>query len=365
MSEVNQVPLIFDAHLDLSMNALEWNRDFRLPLIEIRRRELGLQDRLDRTRGVVCLSEMRAGRIGVCVATQIARYSGRFSKLPGWSSPEQAWAQTQGQLAWYRVMEEFGEMVQLRTWPEVEAHAALWRNATPEQTRTLPIGYLLSLEGADSILSWRYLEKSRQDGLIAIGPVHYGPGIYGHGTDDEGPLTPKGRELLKEMERLGIILDVTHLCDESFRDALDHYSGPLWASHHNCRALANWNRQLTDDQIRELIQRGAVIGMAFDAIMMVHGWTHLRSVPQEFGLTMEKIIDHIDHICQIAGNARHVGIGTDLDGGYGKEQTPMDLDSIADIQSLAKPLAGRGYSQEDIDGIFSGNFLRFLREHLQ
>ena len=155
MSEVNQVPLVFDAHLDLSMNALEWNRDFRLPLVEIRRRELGLQDRPDRTRGVVCLPEMRAGRIGVCVATQIARYSGRFSKLPGWSSPEQAWAQTQGQLAWYRAMEECGEMVQLRTWPEVEAHAALWRNATPEQTRTLPIGYLLSLEGADSILSWR------------------------------------------------------------------------------------------------------------------------------------------------------------------------------------------------------------------
>ena len=185
--------------------------------------------------------------------------------------------------------------------------------------------------------------------------MHYGPGIYGHGTDDEGPLTPKGRELLKEMERLGIILDVTHLCDESFRDALDHYSGPLWASHHNCRALANWNRQLTDEQIRELIQRGAVIGMAFDAIMMVHGWTHIRSMPQEFGLKMEKIIDHIDHICQIAGNARHVGIGTDLDGGYGKEQTPMDLDSIADIAPWRSRWL-RAATQEDIDGIFPATF---------
>jgi len=360
-----QIPLVFDAHLDLSMNALEWNRDFRLPLIEIRRRELGMNDRPDRTRGTVTLPEMRRGRIGLCVATQIARFSGRFSKLPGWMSPEQAWAQTQGQLAWYRVMEECGEMVQLRTWPEVEAHANLWHNATEEQTRTLPIGYLLSLEGADSILSWRHLEKSRQDGLIAIGPVHYGPGIYGHGTDDEGPLTPKGRELLKEMERLGIILDVTHLCDEIFRDALDHYSGPLWASHHNCRALADWNRQLTDEQIRELVQRGAVIGMAFDAIMMVHGWTHHRSKADDFGLKMVKILEHIDRICQIAGNARHVGIGTDLDGGYGTEQTPMDLNSIADILSLAEPLAARGYSAEDIDGIFSGNFLRFLREHLK
>jgi len=362
---MNNVSLIFDAHLDLSMNAMEWNRDIRLPLVEIRRRELGLNDLPDRTRNVVCFPEMRRGRIGVCVATQIARYSGRFSKLPGWSSPEQAWAHTQGQLAWYRTMEEAGEMVQLRTWPEVEAHAALWRAASPDALSKLPIGYLLSLEGADSILSWRHLEKSRSDGLIAIGPVHYGPGIYGHGTDDEGPLTPKGRELLKEMERLGIILDATHLCDESFWDALDRYKGPVWASHHNCRALANWNRQLTDEQIKALVDCGAVIGMAFDAIMMVHNWTHRRSKPEDFSLKMEKICEHVDHVCQIAGNARHVGIGTDLDGGYGTEQMPMDMNSIADLPSLAGKLSTRGYSDEDIDCIFSGNFLRFLREHLR
>jgi membrane dipeptidase len=262
-------------------------------------------------------------------------------------------------------MEECGELVQLRTKAELEAHATLWRTAPEAELAKLPIGYLLSLEGADSILSWRHLEKSRADGLIAMGPVHYGPGVYGHGTDDEGELTPKGRELLKEMERLGIILDVTHLCDESFWDALNRFSGPVWASHHNCRSLANWNRQLTDDQIQAIVERGAVIGMAFDAIMMVHGWTYGRSKPQDFNLKMEKICEHIDHICQIAGNARHVGIGTDLDGGYGTEQTPMDLNSIADLHSLAGPLQARGYSAADIDGIFSGNFLRFLSEHLR
>ena len=194
--------------------------------------------------------------------------------------------------------------------------------------------------------------------------MHYGPGIYGHGTDDEGPLTPKGRELLREMERLGIFLDTTHYCDESFWDALDHFSGPVWASHSNCRSLANWNRQYNDEQIKELIGRGAVIGMVFDAIMMVHGWAHRRSTPAEFGLKIEQICEHIDHICQIAGNARHVGIGTDLDGGFGTEQTPMDLDSIADIATLAPLLAARGYKPEDIEGILHGNFLRFLSEHL-
>ena len=170
-----------------------------------------------------------------------------------------------------------------------------------------------------------------------------------------------GHELLQEMERLGIILDATHLCDESFWDAMGRFHGPIWASHSNCRALANWNRQFDDAQIKELIGRGAVIGMAFDAIMMVHGWAHRRTKPQDFGLKLEKICEHIDHICQLAGSARHVGIGTDLDGGYGTEQTPLDLDSIADIANLGDLLAGRGYKPDDIEGIFHGNFVRFLR----
>jgi membrane dipeptidase len=166
------------------------------------------------------------------------------------------------------------------------------------------------------------------------------------------------------MQRLGIILDVTHLCDESFDDALDHFDGPVWASHHNCRALANWNRQLADSQIRRLIERGAVIGMAFDAIMMVHGWHYLQSKPSDFNLRIEKICEHIDHICQIAGNAGHVGIGTDLDGGFGTEQTPMDLSSIADLACLPGLLAKRGYSESDIEGILSRNFLDFLSAQL-
>ncbi len=357
--------LIFDAHLDISMNAMDSNRDQRLTLEEIRRSELLSTDGLVfRSRNTVCFPELRRARIGIIVATQIARYSPKFHKLPGWTSPEQAWAHTQGQLAYYRAMEDLGELRQLRTKAELEAHAKLWRDADDSQTATLPIGYLLSLEGADSILSWKHLEKARGDGLVALGPVHYGPGVYGHGTDDSGPLTARGRDLLKEMEKLGLILDATHLCDESFADALSRFSGPVWASHHNCRALANWNRQLADHQIKQLVERGAVIGMAFDAIMMVHGWHHTKSTPAEFGLRIEKICEHIDHICQIAGNAAHVGIGTDLDGGFGTEQTPMDLNSIADLTTLQPLLQKRGYSAADIEGILSGNFLRFLTKHL-
>jgi membrane dipeptidase len=299
------------------------------------------------------------------VATQISRSVDYFSRLPGWQSPEQAWAHTQGQLAWYREMEACGELVQIRDRAGLDRHLALWlADADAGGDARLPIGYILSLEGADSIVSFRHLERSYAEGLRALGPVHYGPGVHGMGTDAEGPLTARGRELLREMERLGIILDATHLCDESFRDALDHYSGPVWASHSNCRALADWNRQFTDEQIKELIARGAVIGMAFDAIMMVHGWAHLRSKPQDFDLRIEKICEHIDHICQLAGSAKHIGIGSDLDGGFGTEQTPHDLDSIADLGRLGDLLAARGYSAADIEGIFFGNVVSFLRRSL-
>jgi len=350
-------PLIFDAHLDLSMNAQDFNRDLRWTQERLRRRELGMTDQVFRSRSTVCLPEMRRGRVGLCVATQIARSVGYFHRLPGWFSPEQAWAHTQGQLAWYREMEAVGEMVQIRNRSQLESHLELWSDGRDDH----PIGYILSLEGADSIVSPRHLERAFADGLRAVGPVHYGPGVHGMGTDAEGPLTPRGRDLLLQMQELGIILDATHLCDESFWDAMKHFEGPVWASHSNCRSLAHWNRQFSDDQIRELVRRGAVIGMAFDAIMMVDGWAHHRSKPQDFQLRIERICDHIDHICQLAGHARAVGIGSDLDGGFGTEQTPMDLDSIADLQSLSGLLSARGYSTEDVEGILHGNFIAFLR----
>jgi membrane dipeptidase len=361
--------LIFDVHLDLSYNAIDFNRDLRWTQERLRRRELGMKDHVFRGRSTVCFPEMRRGRVGLCVATQIARSVDYFARMPGWASPEQARAQTAGQLAWYREMEACGELVQIRSRGELDRHVASWLAAPAALPATAaaggpPIGYVLSLEGADSIVSFRHLEQSYAEGLRALGPVHYGPGVYGMGTDAEGQLTPRGRELLRELERLGIILDVTHLCDESLRDALDHYSGPLWASHSNCRTLANWNRQFTDEQIKELIGRGCVFGMAFDAIMMVHGWTHMRSKPEDFDLKIEKICEHIDHICQLAGNARHVGIGSDLDGGFGTEQTPLDLDSIADLGRLGGLLAARGYSAADIEGFYYGNFVSFLRQAL-
>jgi membrane dipeptidase len=353
--------LILDAHLDLAMNALEWNRDLSRPVEEIRAREQHLTDRPDRGRGTVSFAEMRRGGIGVCVATQIARHVRPPNRLPGWHSPEQAWAMTQAQLAWYREMERHGELVAITSPGTLDAHLT---RLTRDGTEASPIGYIRSLEGADSIVTIDHLHHAYENGLRAVGPAHYGPGTYAQGTDATGGIGDRGLELLRAMRELGLILDATHLCDDSFREALDVFEGPVWASHHNCRALVPHNRQLTDDMIRALVARGAVIGVALDAWMIVPGWVRGQSTPESAGVTFDRLADHVDHICDIAGNASHVGIGSDLDGAFGREQTVSDLSTIADLTTLLDRLRARGYSESDVAAIAHGNFVSFLRRHL-
>ena len=352
--------VIVDAHLDLAMNAMEWNRDLREPIQVIRESEKGMSDKPDRGNGTVCLPGLRKGNIGLVVATQIARYSGPGNPLPGWNSSEQAWAQTQAQLAWYRAMEEQGEMVQVKDLRSLNMQVDVWKDETGSEYK--PVGYILSLEGADSLVDLQHLERAYGYGLRAVGPAHYGTGRYANGTDATGKMNETGLSLLKKMEELNIILDATHLCDEAFWQAMDNFHGHVWASHNNCRALVDHNRQFSDDQIKGLIERGAVIGAAFDAWMIVPGWKKGSSTPTAMNCNTEKVIDHIDHICQLAGNALHVGIGSDLDGAFGKEQCPHDIDTIADLQNLDALLMKRGYTGEDVDNILSGNWLRFLRK---
>jgi membrane dipeptidase len=350
---------IVDAHLDLSMNAMEWNRDLRQPVHAIREREKGQTDKPDRAKGVVSLPALREGNIGLVVATQIARYVAPGNPLPGWHSPEQAWAQTQAQLAWYRSMEDAGEMVQITSLAGLEKHLQRWNDGTPHDKKA--VGYILSLEGADSLITVEHLEKAYAYGLRAVGPAHYGPGRYAHGTDAAGRMQANGLALLQKMEELNMILDATHLCDDAFWQTMNHFNGAVWASHNNCRALVNHNRQFSDEQLKVLIQRNAVIGGALDAWMMVPGWVRGQSTPESTQCNLEKMIDHLDHICQLAGNALHVGIGSDLDGAFGKEQCPCDLETIADLQTIPALLQKRGYSDTDVENVMYGNWLRFLR----
>jgi membrane dipeptidase len=218
------------------------------------------------------------------------------------------------------------------------------------------------MEGADPIVSPAQAEKWFAAGLRCVGLAHYGPSAYAVGTGDAGPLTPAGVELLREFERLGMIVDLTHSSDPSFFGALDEFAGPVFASHNNCRALVPGDRQYSDEQIRLLIERQAVIGVACDAWMLAPGYQ--RGVTPRESITLNHLADQIDHIAQISGNANHVAIGSDLDGGFGTEQVPAEIDTIADLQKLIPILQSRGYDESDVENIFHGNWVRFFRQHL-
>jgi len=214
------------------------------------------------------------------------------------------------------------------------------------------------MEGADPIVWPEQVHEWYELGLRQISLSHYGVSAYAHGTGTEGGLTDLGPALLREMESAGIALDLTHLADGAFWEALDHFNGPVLASHNNCRALVPNQRQFTDEQITALIERDGIVGAALDAWMLYPGWVRGETSPQVLSLT--SVADHIDHVCQLAGSCRHAAIGSDLDGGYGTEQTPHDLDTIADLQKLSGLLANKGYSKNDIASIFHGNWLRFF-----
>jgi membrane dipeptidase len=352
--------IIFDAHLDLAWNAIDWNRDLRLPVAEIRRREEGMADK-GRACNTVSFPELRRGKVALFIATLLARVlrTGQVPTVQRYTSMEAAYAAAYGQLAYYRALEQEGLLRWIKDGPALEAHVRAWR---ANENGSEPLGFILSMEGADPVLSPEQVDEWWEAGLRIIGPAHYGVSPYAHGTGTEGSLFPPGRPLLKAMERVGMILDVTHLSDQCFDEALEIYGGPVLASHHNCRALVPNQRQLTDDQVKRLVARGAVIGTALDAWMLHPGWVRGESKPEELGVKLEAMVDHIDRVCQLAGNNRHAAIGTDLDGGFGREQSPYDLDTIADLQRVPDLLRRRGYDEKAVEGILSGNWVRFFRE---
>jgi membrane dipeptidase len=348
-------PLIIDAHLDLAWNALSFNRDLHATVDEMRLAEAGM-DGKSRGRNTVSFPAMRAGRVGVSVVTLLARANPRGRSILDFRSQQIASAAAQGQLAWYRLVEQSGTCRMIRDLPGLHASAAEWKSGSNDA----PLGFILSMEGADPILTPSHAEWWYQAGLRAVGLAHYGPSAYAQGTACEGGLFPAGRELLHAMEELGMILDLTHLADESFWEAAKIFRGPVLASHNNCRAITPHQRQFSDEQIRLLIERDAVIGTALDAWMLVPGWS--QGTGDGPRVTLESAVEHIDHICQLAGTSRHCAIGSDLDGGFGTEQGPEDLDTIADLQKFGALLAQRGYTPADIDGIFHGNWLRLFEK---
>ena len=144
---------------------------------------------------------------------------------------------------------------------------------------------------------------------------------------------------------------------EGHIQAMDQYDGPMIASHANCRAFVPGDRQLSDEMIKALIAHDGVIGAVCDAWMLSAGW---KKGDENSSVTLTTVANHIDHVCQLAGNADHAGIGSDLDGGFGAEQSPSDLNSISDLHKLLLILKDLGYSDNDVEKIAHGNWLRVI-----
>lgn len=386
--------LTFDLHLDLAMSAVQYNRDLLLSIADCRASEAGIEGK-SRAHNTVTFPELRRGDVGLCIATVLARVQrgGSPGAGTGFRTHEIAYAVAQGMLAYYRQLERMGVCRLIRAAADVTGAATAWEthlrgreqvhvsgraaqhgapqegapqdgagSPAPEHANGPPFGFILGTEGADCIVAPSQLPVWWEEGLRVVSLVHYGVSKYAHGTGADGPLTEDGRDLLRAMDDLGAVLDVTHQCDASFWESLERFKGPVLASHQNCRALVPGDRQMDDDQLRALIQRGAVIGAALDNWMLYPGY--VRGETPNTAIALAAFVDHIDHVCQLAGNARHAAIGSDLDGGYGYEQTPHDLNTIADLHKVPPLLAARGYSATDVADIMGGNVLRFFQAAL-
>ena len=346
--------LIVDAHLDIAHNALKWDRDLLQPIAEIREAEAGMTQK-GRGMNVVNFAELRRGGIGLFFVTVHCRLASMGNRFSGVRTQDIAYAGCMGELAYYRLMEARGVLRQIRDRAELDAHLAEWN----EDPRTTPLGFVLSMEGADGIVAPEQVPEWWDEGLRIVSLCHYGVSAYSHGTQAPGGLTARGRPMLEALEAAGIIFDVSHLAEQAFWEALEVFNGHVLATHNCCRALCDHDRQLDDRQIKALAQRGGVIGTAMDVWMVSPLWD--PAAMDNTGITLETVVDHIDHVCQLTGSSRHAAIGTDLDGGYGKEQCPFDLDTIADLRKIPAILEKRGYSQTDIAGIMHGNWVRLLR----
>jgi len=349
---------ILDAHLDLAWNALHWNRDLTQTLDAVRAHERHMTDHPARGRGTVTLPELRKAGVSVCLGTVLVRSKPEVCPTAGFSRRDLDFQNQTiahsigvGQLAYYQRLAELGEIRLLKTREQFVEHIEQQDSGTKQ-----PVGVILAMEGADPITTPEEAAWWWEQGLRCVSLSHYAHGPYAPGTGVQGKLPARGRELLDQFTQLGMVVDLTHCTEPAFFEVLEHFSGTVIASHNMCQALVPGDRQFSDEQLLALIERQAVIGMAFDAWMLSPSWVIGQSAPER--VAIEAAADHIDYICQKAGNTTNVGIGSDLDGGFGTEQTPHDLNSIADLQRLTLILSNRGYQDDDIDAIFFGNFAR-------
>ena len=381
--------MIIDGHLDLAYNALFHRRDLTLEVNDIRRREDPVPwrpvtsrdstapsphpdawragDRSVGTAGIctVTYPALRRGGVGIVVSTIMARVQAWGDRVHNASrSQTVAWAKGRSHLAYYQAMERAGHIEIIHDRQALERHVGFWSARAPASQGIDPVGVILSMESADPIIAPDEVGFWNEVGLRSIALTHFGANSYGHGTGTRGGLYPRAYPLLDALADTGIAVDLTHAADLAFWQILDHWHGPVHASHCNCRALVPGQRQLSDEMIKAIVERGGVIGVVLhEGMLHPHmGTDHRGAFTPAAVRSLDALVDRVEHICELAGNANHVAIGSDLDGGYGRELAPVEIDSIEDLPMIGDALARRGFDQPQRQAIGHGNLVRFFGE---
>lgn len=361
--------LIVDAHQDLAWNMLTFGRDYTLSVEETRRRE-ATHPYIRQNNGDTVLGwpEYQRGRVALIFATLFAapiRAQAGTWDTEVYATPEQARKRYLRQMEAYdRLFDRHpGKFRPIHRQAQLDALLRLWKEPDDAHPAGRPTGLVILMEGAEGIRTMDELAEWWERGVRLIGPAWMGTRFCG-GTREPGPLTREGRQLLDAMTDFGFTLDLSHMAWEAAREALDRYEGALVATHSNPLKMVKHgesNRFLPDDIVDGIIERGGIIGIVPFNRFLIQSWKN--SDPRE-ACPLDMVAAHIDYICQRAGDARHVGLGTDFDGGFGLQHIPPELETIADLQKLAALLTARGYSETDIAAILGGNWLEHLRRTL-
>ncbi|MGA2790593.1 MAG: membrane dipeptidase [Candidatus Bathyarchaeia archaeon] len=341
---------IVDAHEDIAYNAV-LGRDFRLSALEKRKFEIPPDS--DKGIATVGLPELLQADVRIVFATLWAAPCNMPDPKakPCYETPQQAYDLARKQLEYYNDLAKDPRIALIRSRTDID------RVLKPDSSL---LGVVLLMEGADPIITPQQAREWFEAGVRIVGPAWHAT-RYAGGTQMPGPLTGLGRELMKEMEKTGLILDISHIAEASFFEALELFHGPVIASHSNCRTIVPTDRQLSDEMISALIARESVIGTVLYNKFLQPDW---KQTDGKSKVTLADVVKHISHVCDLAGDRLHVGIGSDFDGGFGAESIPAELDTAADLQKISEALGDVGFSQTDIDNTLGGNWVRLLRRAL-
>ncbi len=356
---------IIDAHQDIAYNSLTLSRDYRLSAHQIRESEKGTPYPVwNNGQATLGWEDYQRGKIAVIFATLFMpprKYSGGSYETQTYDSPKDARPLLKKQVDFYRKLTEDGRFYRLITnQADLQSVLEPWQTNRPGNH---PVGLVLLLEGAELLGDPSELEEYYEDGLRLVGPVWSGIRYMG-GTNEDRPFDGEAHRLLEVMSALQLPMDISHMREQAALAALDTYDGLVLAGHANCRSVVRGQgeeRQLTDLTIRRLVERGGVMGVLPYNKFLQADWS--AGLPRE-AVTINDIILHIDHICQLAGDSKHAAIGSDFDGGFGYPKIPYEMDTIADMQKLEPALAARGYTEFDIANIFNHNWLNLLEQSL-